>query len=84
MRVVIAEEAEKQYKRLPKPEKTKIKKKLAVLESDAYAGKKLTGNLAGLRSLRAWPYRILYTVKEDKQELVVNSILHRQGAYERK
>jgi mRNA-degrading endonuclease RelE of RelBE toxin-antitoxin system len=83
MHVVITEEAEKQYKHLPKPEQTKIKKKLAVLENYAYVGKKLTGDLTRFRSLRAWPYRILYSVDEEKQEITVNSIQHRQGVYKR-
>jgi mRNA-degrading endonuclease RelE of RelBE toxin-antitoxin system len=81
MRVVITAEAEKQYKHLPKTEQKKIKKKLVTLENYAYAGKKLTGDLTGLRSLRAWPYRILYAVDEIKQEVTVNSIQHRQTAY---
>lgn len=83
MRVVITAEAEKQYKHLPKTEQKKIKKKLLTLENSAYAGKKLTGDLTGLRSLRAWPYRILYAVDESEQEVNVNSIQHRQGVYER-
>jgi len=83
MHVVITKEAEKQYKHLPKSEQTKIKKKLTTLENYKYAGKKLTGDLTGLRSLRAWPYRILYTVDEGKQEVTVNSIQHRQGAYKK-
>ena len=83
MRIVIAEEAEKQYEHLPKPEQRKIKKKLAILKNYVYTGKKLTGDLTGLRSLRAWPYRILYTVDEKKQEITINSIQHRQGVYKR-
>lgn len=83
MRVLITEEGNKQNKRLSKSEQTKIKKKLAILENYPYVGKKLTGDLTGLRSLRAWPYRILYTVDEEKQEITVNSIQHRQGAYKK-
>lgn len=81
MQVVITAEAQKQYAHLPKSEQTKIKKKLVVLESNMHAGKKLTGDYAGLRSLRAWPYRIIYSVDEEQQVLTVNSIQHRQGAY---
>lgn len=81
MQTVITAEAQKQYKRLPKREQTKIKNKLVVLESNVLAGKKLTGEYAGLRSLRAWPYRIIYSVDEEQQVLTVNSIQHRQGAY---
>ena len=81
MRVVITAEGHKQYKRLPKSEQTKIKKKLVALENNPHAGKKLTGDYTGFRSLRAWPYRIIYSIDENQQVLTVNSIQHRQGAY---
>lgn len=81
MQVIITPKATKQYKHLPKPEQTKIKKKLSLIESEPLAGKKLSGELRELRSLRAWPYRILYYIDEEKQILYITTILHRQGAY---
>lgn len=81
IQVVITSEANKQYKHLPSQEQIKIKKKLTLLEQDPLAGKQLSGELSGLRSLRTWPYRIIYTVDESSLSVTIKSIIHRQGAY---
>lgn len=81
MRVIIAPVAQKDFKRLPQREKEKIKKKLTFLEKNPLGGKKLSGELTQLRSLRSWPYRILYYIDRDQQAVYITSILHRQGAY---
>ncbi len=81
MNVVLSKNAQKDYKHLPRTEQAKVKKKLASLEQNPYIGKKLTGELTGIRSLRAWPYRIFYEVSESKNRVEVHKIKHRQGAY---
>ncbi len=81
MKVALSKDAQKQYEHLPKPQQTKVRKKLAGLGQNPYAGKKLKGELDDFYSLRAWPYRILYEIKEDKQMIEVHKIVHRQGAY---
>ena len=81
MRVILSKEAQKNYNRLPKPSQTKIKKKLTALQQNPLLGKKLGGELEGDRSLRAWPYRIIYSIDEKQNEIRVSNILHRQGAY---
>lgn len=81
MKVVITDEAQKQYKKLPKSQQVKIKKRIQFLEHNSLVGKKLGGELAKSYSLRAWPYRIIYTINVMSKEIVVNSILHRQGSY---
>lgn len=81
MLVILSKDAEKQYKRLSKPDKIKVKKKLLMLQEDPTAGKKLVGELAGVRSLRAWPYRIIYEINKVKIRIEVHKIAHRQGAY---
>lgn len=81
MKVVLAKEAQKQYKKLPKSEQAKVKKKLEVLSTDPHAGKKLSGILEGRRSIRAWPYRIIYQVNKADQQVEISDIEHRQGAY---
>lgn len=81
MLVILSKDAEKQYKRLPKPDKIKVKKKLLMLQEDPTVGKKLVGDLAGTRSLRAWPYRIIYEINKGKNRVEVHKIAHRQGAY---
>lgn len=81
MEVIVAKDAQKQYMRLPKPDQLKIKKKLAALSESPNSGKKLEGKLGGRRVVRAWPYRIIYTINEAKKRVEVSSILHRQSAY---
>lgn len=81
MQVIITPKAQKQYNQLPKPEQKKIKKKLINLETNPLSGKKLSGELSQLHSLRAWPYRIIYYISNSKNSLYIVSIHHRQGAY---
>lgn len=77
--VIITPKAQRQFKHLPAPEQVKIRKKLTSLENDPYQGKKLSGELTELKSLKAWPYRIIYYIK--KNIVFIVSIIHRQGAY---
>lgn len=81
MLVILSKDAEKQYKRLSKPDKIKVQKKLLLLQEDPATGKKLVGELVGARSLRAWPYRIIYEINKVKNRIEVHKIAHRQGAY---
>ena len=81
MLVLLSKDAQKGYHHLPRSEQRKIKKKLIALQDNPYNGKKLTGELKGVRSIRAWPYRILYEINEQKQRIEVHKVTHRQGAY---
>ncbi len=81
MQVILSKEAQKNYNHLPKVQQIKIKKKITALQENPYLGKKLEGELAGDRSLRAWPYRIIYSIDRKQKKVFVFSILHRQGAY---
>ena len=81
MQVILSKEAQKNYNHLSKVQQAKIKKKLIVLQQNPLLGKKLEGKLAGDRSLRVWPYRIIYSIDKKQDEILVSSILHRQGAY---
>lgn len=60
MIVKVARAAEKQIAKLPVSEQRKIVRRLALLATQPFAGKKLAGEYADLRSLRAWPYRTVY------------------------
>lgn len=81
MQVALSDNATKQYKRLPKSAQAKVKKKLLLLATNPYAGKRLSGELVEIYSLRAWPYRILYEINEQEKRIEVHKIKHRQGAY---
>jgi addiction module RelE/StbE family toxin len=81
MEVIITPKAQKQYRHLPKIEQLKVKKKLLLLESDPRQGKKLSGEYADLRSLRVWPYRLIYLIDQKVKKIFVVTIAHRQGVY---
>lgn len=81
MNVVLSKNARRDYEHLSKSEQAKVRKKLVFLEQTPYAGKKLTGELEGIRSLRAWPYRIFYEINGAQNRIEVHKIKHRQGAY---
>lgn len=81
MLVILSKNAARNFKRLPKPEKLKIRKKLLNLQENPYIGKKLSGKISGDRSLRAWPYRIIYSINDKAERVDVSEIVHRQGAY---
>lgn len=72
-------QAVKQLKKLPINEKKKVIRKLELLSTDPYVGKALKGELEGLYSIRAWPYRIVYQIT--KSSIIIYSIAHRQGVY---
>jgi len=81
MRVEYSLTAEKQLKKLPYYKQIKVLKKIERLKNDPYAGKKLKGEFAGLRSLKIWPYRIIYRYFPREKLLFINIIQHRQGVY---
>lgn len=81
MEIILTPQALKQYNHLPKSEQIKIKKKLRSLEENPQEGKKLSGELAELRSLRAWPYRIIYYIDVSQKKIFVITVAHRQGVY---
>ena len=81
MEVILTREAKKALARLPLNHREKVSKKMLLLEHEPFYGKKLGGELANLRSMKAWPYRILYIIDEKRKEVYVFNILHRQGAY---
>ncbi len=81
MHVILSKDSQRQYKRIPKNEQIKLRKKLYALEKFPYSGKKLTGELKGIYSLRVWPYRILYEINEKEKRVEVLKIAHRQAVY---
>lgn len=81
MQVIITPNALKQYNHLSSSDKIKIKRKLILLEQSPYEGKKLSGKLSDIRSLKAWPYRILYYIDERVRRIYIVTVAHRQGVY---
>ena len=81
MQIYLTKESEKQYQKLPKSEAQRIAKKLLLLGKEPLTGKKLSGIYNTTRSLKTWPYRIIYVIYEKRREIWVISIIHHQGVY---
>lgn len=79
-KVFLSAQAQRDSRKIPKKDRLKIRKRLRLLESNPYSGKKLGGKLEGYYSLKIWPYRAIYLIKENKEVWVVH-LLHRQEAY---
>jgi addiction module RelE/StbE family toxin len=52
------------------------------LRREPLHGKKLQGQLAGLYSLRVWPYRIIYQVSHKTITILVVAIGQRKDVYQ--
>lgn len=75
------EKALKSLEIIPEKWQRRIKLAIQTLKDFPFEGKKLQGGLAGLFSLRVWPYRIIYIVKKREITVVILDIGHRQGIY---
>ena len=84
MKVEYSHTARKQIKSLPKEIKIKVLKTIERLKNDPYAGKKLKGEFEGLRSLKVWPYRIIYRFLSQEKLLFINLVQHRQRVYKKR
>ena len=54
---------------------------IRLLETDAYAGKPLRGDLSGKWSLRSGDCRIVYRVNEDEKTVLLFDVQHRKKVY---
>lgn len=81
MKVNYSKTSLKQLKKLPKAKQIEILKKIEKLKNNPVAGKKLKEPLKNFRSLKTWPFRIIYQYYENDKTIFINIIQHRQGAY---
>jgi addiction module RelE/StbE family toxin len=80
-RLVLTTRAEKDFDRLPKKEQIRVAEAFELLRENPLMGKKLQGDHKGQRSLRVWPYRIVYVAQQKVVTIAVLKIGHRQGVY---
>jgi len=80
-RLIIQPRARKQFQKLPKAQQEKIGKVFNFIKADPFSGKKLRGEHKEEYVMRAWPYRIIYTIKKKKVTVYVLAIGHRQSIY---
>lgn len=64
-----------------KPLRERVIKSIEKLKENPYAGKPLSYDLAGLRSLRVGKYRIIYKIDEENKIIYLISIGHRVKIY---
>ena len=81
MKVNYSKTSLKQLKNLPEKNQIEILKKIEKLKNDPDIGKKLKGPLKNFRSLKVWPYRIIYQYSDSDKVIFINVIQHRQSVY---
>ncbi len=79
--IEIADKAKKKFQKLPKPWQIKIGRAINILAIDPFIGKKLHGDYKGAYSLRAWPFRIIYSIDSHHIIVEVLDLGHRKDIY---
>ncbi len=80
--VRLEDNARRFLKKLDKETNKKLIKKFRSLEENPELGKPLTGNLAGLWSLRVGKFRAIYKIQRNELIILVLDIGHRKNVYE--
>lgn len=80
--VLLSRQAEKFYKNLEEKLKAQVRECLIGLEDQAYAGKRLHGDLKENYSLRVGKLRIIYTISEKDQVVYVIAMGLRKTIYQ--
>ncbi len=80
--VILSRQTERFYKKLEPNDKATVRGCLISLEEDAYAGKRLHGDLKENFSLRVGKLRIIYTVSEEDKVVYVIAIGPRKSVYQ--
>jgi mRNA interferase RelE/StbE len=71
----------KQIELLPKKDQQRVFSSMEILKENPLAGKQLEGKYKGLRTLRVWPYRIIYAVDHRVITVTVVKVGHRRDVY---
>lgn len=73
---------ERMLKRLPLDRQKIVLERASELEAEPYLGKRLTGPLRGLMSLRVGEYRVIYHVDHPGNTVWLIAVGHRKSVYE--
>lgn len=76
-KVFLARKAEKSLDKISEPWQGRIVIVLRKLAINPYLGKKLEGKYRDLYSIRVWPYRIIYMIRDKELIIEVIEIEHR-------
>ena len=77
----IKKKALKQMQSLPTKDQKRIISAFEILKENPLTGKRLEGEYADFRSLRVWPYRIIYAVDHHIVTITVVKVAHRKDVY---
>lgn len=80
-KIIIPKKVVKQIEKIPLIYRKKIRKTIACLLQNPFLGKKLEGELKDRRSIRLWPYRIIYKIYQKEVVILILAVSHRQGVY---
>lgn len=80
-KILLLKSAQKELNKLTQKDKRRIAEAIESLRDMPLMGKKLEGELRGLRSIRVWPFRILYEIKNKELIILVIKISHRKDVY---
>lgn len=80
-KVFLTRKAEKSLDKISEPYQGRIVIILRNLVINSRLGKKLEGKYKNYYSIRVWPYRIIYMIKDKELIIEVIEIGHRQSVY---
>lgn len=76
-------EAERGIRKLDESVRRIVRNAIEALSLDPEKGKPLSHSLAGVRSLRAADYRIVYRIEDARLVIIVIAVGHRRDVYRR-
>jgi mRNA interferase RelE/StbE len=79
--LALRQSARKELDRLEDGAQRRIGLVFESLKANPFQGKELKGDLRGFRSVRVWPYRIIYEIRKHELIVFVVEISHRKDAY---
>ena len=82
MRLVYTHQAFKKLNKIGASDLPKVKKKLVNLSNGILVGKDLKGEFSGIKSVRAWPLRIMYRL-DTNHRIVILDIDYRGNVYKK-
>ena len=80
-KVVLSRQAERFYSKLDEKTRNQLRESLIGLEINAFAGKRLHGDLKDYSSLRVGKLRVIYAVSEKDKTVLVVAIGPRKTVY---
>jgi addiction module RelE/StbE family toxin len=79
--LIFTKEFLRKIKKLDRKTQIRILRSLKTLEETPFSGKRLTGPLKGLMSLRQGEYRIIYQVRGS--QVILRTVGHRKDVYKK-